>query len=137
MKLRTQMLAIAASAALICTPAMAQQANPQGQQGTPPNQGMQNAPADQSNLPQQEFSQEELERFNEARVAVEEVRDEYASKLQGIQDAGEARELQAEASEKMTEEVRDAGLEVDTYNAIAMAMRTNPELRQKLMELDS
>lgn len=134
MKLRTQLFAIAASAALIGTPAIAQQG---GQQGTPPGQGMQNAPADQSNMPQQEFTKEELERFNEARIAVEEVRDEYASKLQGIQDAGEARELQAEASEKMTEEVRDAGLEVDTYNAIAMAMRTDPELRQRLMDLGS
>lgn len=146
MKLHTNLIALAAAATLASAPALAQQGAGQGQQGQQgmPNQQQQGTPAQQS-MPQyqqqqqqQDFSEQDLERFNEARVAVEEIRNEYAGKLEGVQDAGEARELQAEASEKMTEEVRDTGLEVQTYNAIAMAVRTDPELRQKVLgEQDS
>lgn len=124
--------AVLTTAALASAPAWAQYgaASEQQDMQDPAVQG-QAAPQ------QQEFTDDELKRFNEARSAVEEVRDEYAGKLQGVQDAGEARELQTEASEKMAEEVRDAGLDVETYNAIAMAMRTDPELRKKLLDSDS
>lgn len=124
--------AVLTTAALASAPTWAQPGAASEQQD------MQDPAAQGQTTPQQqEFTDDELKRFNAARSAVEEVRDEYAGKLQGVQDAGEARELQTEASEKMAEEVRDAGLDVETYNAIAMAMRTDPELRKKLLDSDS
>jgi len=135
--------AVLATAAMATAPAWAQPGAGAGQG----QQDMQNNPAAQQQQQQQQgfgeqqqqqdFSDEELDQFNDARKAVEEVRNEYAGKLQGVEDADKARELQTEASQKMAEEVRDAGLDVETYNAIAMAMRTDPELRQRLLGDDS
>lgn len=97
---------------------------PQQQQGYPQQQQYQAAPA--------EFSDRDLEKFAQAREGVEKVRANYSEKLGGVQDPDQAQQLQAEATDKMVEHVEDAGLEVTTYNAIAVAMQQDPQLRQRI-----
>lgn len=83
--------------------------------------------------PAQDFDDATLQSFAAVSVELQGIQQEYAGRLEGVQDQDRAIELQREANEKMVETVEDAGLDVQTYNAIANAMNTNPELNSKVM----
>ncbi len=126
-------LATLLAASLFASAGALAQAQGGQQQGQPPQQ--------QQGYPQQEqqyqaapaeFSDRDLEKFAQAREGVEKVRADYSEKLGGVQDPDQAQQLQAEATDKMVEQVEDAGLEVTTYNAIAVAMQQDPQLRQRI-----
>lgn len=99
-------------------------------------QGDQNAQQEQAPEPmqqQQDFDDETLERFADAYVAVGEVHDEYAERLQGTEATEEAQALQQEANDKMVEAIEANGLEVQEYSAVAAALERNSDLREKVV----
>lgn len=77
----------------------------------------------------------DLEQFAEAEQGVREVQETYSERLQSIDDPQEQQELQQKANEEMRAAVTDAGLDVQTYNEISMAIQQDPELRQRYDEL--
>lgn len=97
-----------------------------GAQGAGPGMGMEGATP-------QEFDQAALQGFVEASVQLQEIQQEYASRLEGVQDQDKAIELQRQANEEMVATVEDSGLDVQTYNAIANEMNNSPELRAEIM----
>ncbi len=113
-------IALASVLALAATPAMAQ---PQYAQGQPP-QGM-----------AQEFDAQTLDKFANAAVEMGQIQNEFAAKLQGVQDEGEAIQMQEEASRKMVQAVEAQGLDVQTYNQIANQAAVDPELKNRLDQL--
>lgn len=103
---------------------------PQQQQ---PPQGQGAAPA-QEQVPT-DFSDAELEKFASAQDELETIRQEYSGKLEKTEDPDKAASLQQEASEKMVTIVQDEGLDVETYSNIALAMQSDPELREKVEDM--
>ena len=82
-----------------------------------------------------DVSDAQLEQFAEAQVAIIEIQQDFSGRLQNVEDPDRAHELQVQANEEMTEAVADAGLDVESFNAIAMAIQNDPELQQRLTML--
>ncbi|MCW5601550.1 DUF4168 domain-containing protein [Nitrosomonas sp.] len=78
------------------------------------------------------FSEADLQKFAAAQKEVEVIRKNYTTRLENTGNPDKALELQQEASEVMVDAVKKQGLEIDTYNNIARAMGSNPDLRRKL-----
>ncbi|MDR9468265.1 DUF4168 domain-containing protein [Marinospirillum sp.] len=106
--------------------AMAQQQNSQQQQGAQQQQGMQQQQMDM------DFSDEDLEKFVEVQPALEEIREDFTQRLEEAEGQEAANKLQQEAGQLMVEAVEEGGLDVDTYNNIAMALQSNEELRERV-----
>lgn len=82
-----------------------------------------------------DVSDQQLEQFADAQVEISTIQQDFAGRLQEVEDPEKAHELQLEANEQMTQAVEDAGLDVESFNQIAMAIQNDPELQQKLTEL--
>jgi len=83
-----------------------------------------------------DFSDVELQSFAEARSAITEIQQDYSQRLQNADDPEKANSLQQEANEEMIDAVEETGLDVESFNTIAMAIQNDPELQQKLQEIE-
>jgi hypothetical protein len=86
-------------------------------------------------MQQTEFSQSELESFATATLKVRDIRSKWQSQMQSADNADKAKELQSQANVEMVNAVEANGLTVETYNAIATAARSNPELANRITQL--
>lgn len=111
--------AIFAAAFAFSTAGMAQQ---QGAQQQPPQDI--------------DVSTSELESFAEARSAITEIQQDYSQRLQNADDPEKANSLQQEANEEMIGAVEETGLDVESFNTIAMAIQNDPELQQQLQQIE-
>jgi Spy/CpxP family protein refolding chaperone len=118
---------IAASMAMSAT-AFAQQ-----QPGNTP--GQPSAPQAAPAAPATDFRDDDLEKFAEVQKPLQEIRTDYSKRLQSTQQPEQAAKLQQEATDKMMEVIEDSGLEVATYNQIAVALQSNPELQAKVKSM--
>ncbi|QOC23238.1 DUF4168 domain-containing protein [Wenzhouxiangella sp. AB-CW3] len=84
---------------------------------------------------QTDVSDQELQQFAEAQTEISSIQQDFSARLQGVDDPEEAHELQVEANEKMTDAVEDAGLDVESFNRIAMAVQNDPELQEQLTDM--
>ncbi|SDU16461.1 DUF4168 domain-containing protein [Halopseudomonas salegens] len=123
MNLKTLTAAVAlATFGMASTAAMAQASDPAQQ----PPSGM---PAQQAAA--EPVSDEDLQNFVDAASEVNEIRDEFTGRLEGVESQEEAQALQIEAQEKMVEAVEDSGIEVNQYNEIATRLQADPELQER------
>lgn len=131
MKKQITVALIAASMGMGAT-AFAQQqpGNTPGQPGQPGGTP-QAAPA----APAADFRDDDLEKFAEVQKPLQEIRTDYSERLQSTQQPEQAAKLQQEATGKMMEVIEDSGLEVATYNQIAVALQSNPELQAKVKSM--
>lgn len=126
MKIRTLITAVMTALALTASGALlAQQDQSQQQRSMPDMQQQQ----------QIDVSDAQLEKFAEAQNRVTEIQQDFSGRLEGVEDQEKAYELQVKANEEMTKAVQDAGLDVQTYNQIAMAVQNDPELKSQLEEI--
>ncbi len=88
----------------------------------------------QQEAPDVDLSDEDIDTFVEAFVSVQEVREDFADRLQEAEDETEAQEMQQEAQDEMVSAVEDAGMSVEEYNEVAMALQNDPELMQEVQE---
>lgn len=89
-----------------------------------------------TSTPTARLSDEELEKFASAESKVSEIRDEFSEKLADADSQEKAQSLQLEAQEKMVEAVREEGLEIPTYNEIAVRMQSDPQLQQRISSMN-
>ncbi|MGY6629799.1 MAG: DUF4168 domain-containing protein [Wenzhouxiangella sp.] len=82
-----------------------------------------------------EVSDQQLEQFADAQIQITEIQQDFAGRLQEVDDPEQAHELQVQANEEMTEAVQEIGLSVQDFNEIAMAIQNDPELQQRLTAL--
>jgi len=82
-----------------------------------------------------DVSDQQLEQFADAQVEIAGIQQDFSGRLQNVDDPEKAHELQLKANEQMTQAVEEAGLDVESFNQIAMAIQNDPELQQKLTEL--
>ncbi|OOC10248.1 DUF4168 domain-containing protein [Thioalkalivibrio halophilus] len=110
-------------------------APPQGgagaQGGAPPEGG--GAPMQQQ-APEVDLSDEDIDTFVEAFVGVQEVREDFSQRLQEAEDETQAQQMQQEAQDEMVAAVEDAGMTVEEYNEVAMALQNDPELMQEVQQ---
>ncbi|MFO8141006.1 MAG: DUF4168 domain-containing protein [Marinobacter sp.] len=115
------LIAAAASLALLATaPVMAQQ--DQGSGYADPA-----ASAQQAN-----YSDSELNQFVEAQTGVMDVREDYIAKIEAADSQQKAQELQMEANDEMVSVIEEAGMDIPTYNAIATAYSSDPQVRSRI-----
>ena len=79
-----------------------------------------------------DFSDTDLQKFVAVQPALEEIREDFTQRLESAGDQEAANQLQQEAGQLMVEAVEQEGLDVDTYNNIAMALQSNEELRERV-----
>lgn len=77
-------------------------------------------------------SDKELEKFVDAQGEIDTIREDFSARLNEAQDSETAQNLQSEANVEMTQAVVDAGLDVDAFNRIAVAIQENPELQARV-----
>lgn len=81
------------------------------------------------------FSDQELKQFVEAQKGINDVRDEYMAKIEEAESQQKAQELQMEANDEMVTIIEDAGMDIPTYNSIATAYNSEPEVRNRVDSL--
>ncbi len=118
---------IATACFLIAAPPLAAQ---QGQQGYDAQQGQQ-----PTQPPPANFSDNTLEKFATAKGEVDELQGAYSEELKNVKDPDKAQELQNKYIKKMVAAVEGNDLSIDKYNKIIQAMRSDPELVEKVMEM--
>lgn len=82
-----------------------------------------------------DFQEQELKTFVDIQKDIGEVRNEYAQKIQAVEDKEEAQALQEEARDELIEVVEKADLSVEKYNQIAQAYQASPEVRQRVNQM--
>ena len=85
--------------------------------------------------PAADFSDADLQKFADVQDDLEGIRSEYSGRLESTEDPDQAAQLQQEASQKMVQTVQETGLDVETYSNIALAIQSDPELRDKVQSM--
>lgn len=80
------------------------------------------------------MTEQTIDTFVDAFVAVQGIREDYTERLQAASDQGEAQGLQQEAQEKMMQAVEASGMSVQEYNEVAMTLQNDPELLERVQE---
>ena len=126
--MRSIRLTLAWSVALAGVLALGLVTQAQAQEATqPPTQG-------QTPL-QENFSKEQLKSFTAASEAIQKVAAKYSERLQNTGGRAKKSALQEEAQYEMIRAVQDHGLTLDTFNAIGLAARSDPELLERIRQL--
>ena len=84
---------------------------------------------------QVEITDTDLERFVEVQADIQSIVQEYSARLEGTEDSEAAAQLQQEASQMMVAAVEDIGLDVATYNNIAVALEQDEDLQQRVQQM--
>ncbi len=80
------------------------------------------------------MTEQTVDAFVDAFVAVQEIREDFAERLQSASDESEAQAMQQEAQAEMIQAVEQSGMSVQEYNDVAMALQNDPELMQQVQE---
>ena len=116
------LVSVTASLALLAaTPVLAQDASQQEGYSDP-------AAAQQST----DFSDDQLKQFIDAQEGVMDVREEYIEKIEAADSPEQAQELQMEANDEMVSIIEDVGMDIPTYNSIATAYSSEPQVRNRI-----
>lgn len=124
------LMSVAASLALLAAgPALAQES-----QQSPESANSSGGYSDPAAAGTQEtnFNDQELKNFVAAQEGINSVRDEYMGKIEAADSQQKAQELQMEANDEMVTVIEDAGIDVQTYNAIATAYNSEPQVRNRV-----
>ncbi|ACL71127.1 DUF4168 domain-containing protein [Thioalkalivibrio sulfidiphilus] len=130
MTFRKLPLAIALAAAFGFSAAAHAQGQPQ--QGDPSYGAQPPAGMEQQGA---QIDPQTLDRFVDAFVAVQEIRQDFSERLQGVENEAEAQAMQQEAQEEMISAVEDKGLNVEEYNQVAMALQSDPAMMQRVQQM--
>ena len=85
---------------------------------------------------QAQFTDEQLESFVVAAVAVDEVIREWNPRIEGAADAEQAAELREQANAELVETIsRTDGITVEQYQEIGQAAQNDPDLAARINEI--
>lgn len=95
-------------------------------QGQPAGQPPQTSPS---------VPEADLEAFADAQKEASEITLRFQQEAQAVDDPAQIAQMREQANAQMVQAVRDAGLEPERYNVIAQAVRSNPQLAEKVRAL--
>lgn len=85
---------------------------------------------------QAEFSDEQLESFVVAAVAVDELIREWNPRIQGAENAEQAAQLREQANAELVETItRTEGITLEQYQEIGQAAQDDPDLASRINEI--
>jgi hypothetical protein len=87
-----------------------------------------------ASTPTAALTDQTLDTFVHAFVAVQDVLEDYTERLHSASEEREAQELQLEAQERMVRAVEAAGMSVQEYNEVVVALQNDPELMQRVQQ---
>ncbi|MBU1187496.1 MAG: DUF4168 domain-containing protein [Gammaproteobacteria bacterium] len=90
----------------------------------------------QDAAPPAEVPVEKLEKFVDAQKSILDIQKKYSNKMENTDDQKQSEQLRQQANQEMVVAVEEAGLDVDSYNQIAMAVRADPELQKQLEDMN-
>ncbi|WP_111642105.1 DUF4168 domain-containing protein [Marinimicrobium alkaliphilum] len=108
--------------------AWAQGPAPEGSNYEPP------APAGPGAQQEVNVSDEEVDAFVAAYIAVQTINQEYTEKLQAAESPEDATELQQQAQGEMQQAVTDSGISIEEYQQIANLANQDEGLRDRITE---
>lgn len=82
-----------------------------------------------------QISDEDLQKFADVQDDIREIHVEYSDKLKKTESEDGKLELQKQANAEITQQIEDHGLDIDQYSTIALAVRSNPTLRDKVQSM--
>jgi len=83
----------------------------------------------------EDITDQQLDQFAEAALAVNEIGRKYGPELQAAEDEAAAQEIRTQAQEEMVEAVENQGLTVQEYNAIYAAAENDQEINSAIQAL--
>lgn len=120
--MKTLMTSVAVSMALLAAgPAMAESTQ---------NQGYQNPAA--TGTQKTNYTDDQLKKFVKVQEDISDIREQYIPQIEKTDDKNKAQELQMEANDKMVDAIQEKGLDIPTYNAIATAYNSEPQVRNRV-----
>lgn len=120
--MKTLMTSVAVSMALLAAgPAMAESTQ---------NQGYQNPAA--TGTQKTNYTDDQLKKFVKVQEDISDIREQYIPKIEKTEDKNKAQQLQMEANDKMVTAIQEKGLDIPTYNAIATAYNSEPQVRNRV-----
>lgn len=91
-------------------------------------------PPAQSGAEAAQLEEEQIDRFADAYIAVEEIHTKVAEELSATDDPETASEVRAKAEGSIIDVVERSGLELDEFNRIAELMTVDRDLRLKIAD---
>src|SRR5690625_5881797 len=77
----------------------------------------------------------DIDRFDEAYLAVQMINQEYSTMLQQVEDPERATELQQEAQTKMQQAVTESGLSISEYQSITQQANQDDAVRENIQKI--
>ncbi len=123
LSLKNKILMTAASVGLLSTGGVATVAS--AQDSYMPQQGQE----------QMNVTDAQLQQFAEAQAAVRQVQSKFQAQAQAVETEEEMQMIQQQANEEMVQAIERTDLSIQEYNEIANAVQTDPQLREKYMNM--
>lgn len=135
---RKQLLLAAMSAALAMGAAHAQTTESTDEPTAPPSQSQATpAPADEAAAPPAQaatqLDDQKIEQFANAYVAVQEIQQRSAQKLDNTADPAKQQQDQAAVENEMIAAVEKSGLKLEEFNSIVQSMTADVNLRARVV----
>lgn len=89
---------------------------------------------EQAVTPPATVSEDQVEAFADAAVAVQRVEQDFSARLQEVETQEEAEQLQQQAQTEAVQAVEESGLSLPEYYAVLDAANADPELYAMLVE---
>lgn len=122
--LKNKMFMTAAAIGVLATGGFATDSNAQNNTAPPAAQQQ-----------QMNVNDAQLQEFAQAQAAIREVQTKYQGQAKAIETQEEMQTLQQKASQEMVQAIRSTDLTVQQYNQIANLVQSNPQIREKYMEV--
>lgn len=77
----------------------------------------------------------QLQEFAEAQATVGQIQSKFQAQAQAVETQEEMQMIQQQASEQLAQAIQRTDLSVQEYNQIANAVQTDPQLREKYINM--
>jgi len=104
--------------------------SPAGEAQTPPMNN--DAPAPGNSAASAQISDQKIEQFADAYVAVQTIQEKAANDLQTAKEPAQADQVKQKAESDMIAAVEKSGLKVDEFNQIVETMTANADVRERV-----
>lgn len=83
----------------------------------------------------QEFSEQQLEAFVASLDEISAISRRMQQEINEAEDPEQVEKIRSDANQQMVQAIRQAGLDVETYNEISRTMRTDEQLAEQIQEI--
>ncbi len=90
------------------------------------------SPRDKQSSQGQQFKEETLDQFANARIEINRIKQQYQKEIQRGGNAKKKRELKQQAVQEMRQAVKNQGLSLKKYKQVSKQVHQDPELRKAI-----